>query len=47
MLWFKIGHNLKPLRGTPRFERLLQKMKFPEDASSPDTGAAFRERKPG
>jgi TolB-like protein/DNA-binding winged helix-turn-helix (wHTH) protein/Tfp pilus assembly protein PilF len=29
MVWFRIGHNLKPLRGTPRFERLLQKMKFP------------------
>jgi len=28
MLWFKIGHNLVPLRGTPRFERLLQKMNF-------------------
>jgi TolB-like protein/DNA-binding winged helix-turn-helix (wHTH) protein/Tfp pilus assembly protein PilF len=28
MLWFKIGHNLLPLRGTPRFERLLQKMNF-------------------
>ena len=41
MVWFKIGHNLKPLRGTPRFEKLLQKMSFPADASSPETGAAF------
>jgi TolB-like protein/DNA-binding winged helix-turn-helix (wHTH) protein/Flp pilus assembly protein TadD len=47
MVWFKIGHNLKPLRGTPRFEKLLQKMNFPADASSPETGAAFPERKPG
>ena len=29
MLWFRIGHNLKPLRGTPRFEALLKKMNFP------------------
>jgi TolB-like protein/DNA-binding winged helix-turn-helix (wHTH) protein/Flp pilus assembly protein TadD len=47
MLWFRIGHNLKPLRGTPRFEKLLQKMNFPADASSPETGAVFPERKPG
>jgi tetratricopeptide (TPR) repeat protein len=44
MLWFKIGHNLKPLRGTPRFERLLQKMKFPEDSGNPGTGATFLPR---
>jgi TolB-like protein/DNA-binding winged helix-turn-helix (wHTH) protein/Tfp pilus assembly protein PilF len=47
MVWFRIGHNLKPLRGTPRFERLLLKMKFPAEASSPETGAVFPERKPG
>ena len=47
MVWFRVGHNLKPLRGTPRFERLLLKMKFPAQASSPDTGAAFPEQKPG
>jgi hypothetical protein len=34
MLWFKIGNNLKPLRGTPRFEKLLQKMHFPADGKS-------------
>jgi tetratricopeptide (TPR) repeat protein len=34
MLWLKIGHNLKPLRGTPRFEKLLQKMHFPVDGKS-------------
>jgi tetratricopeptide (TPR) repeat protein len=37
MLWFRIGHNLKPLRGTPRFEKLLQKMNFPEDTARPGT----------
>jgi tetratricopeptide (TPR) repeat protein len=47
MVWFRIGHNLRPLRGTPRFERLLLKMKFPAEASSPETGAVFPERKPG
>jgi len=47
MVWFRIGHNLKPLRGTPRFERLLLKMKFPADTRNPETGAAFPERKPG
>jgi TolB-like protein/DNA-binding winged helix-turn-helix (wHTH) protein len=47
MVWFKIGHNLKPLRGTPRFEKLLQKMNFPDVAGNPGTGAAFPERKPG
>ena len=31
MLWFKIGQNLAPLRGTPRFEKLLEKMNFPRD----------------
>jgi hypothetical protein len=47
MVWFRIGHNLKPLRGTPRFEKLLLKMKFPADTRNPETGAAFPERKPG
>jgi TolB-like protein/DNA-binding winged helix-turn-helix (wHTH) protein/Tfp pilus assembly protein PilF len=47
MVWFRIGHNLKPLRGTPRFERLLLKMKFPDEASSRETGAVIAERKPG
>ena len=46
MVWFRIGHNLKPLRGTPRFERLLLKMKFPPDTGNPETGAAFPEPKP-
>jgi len=31
MLWLKIGHNLKPLRGTARFEALLKKMNFPPE----------------
>jgi TolB-like protein/DNA-binding winged helix-turn-helix (wHTH) protein/Tfp pilus assembly protein PilF len=47
MVWFRIGHNLKPLRGTPRFERLLLKMNFPADTRNPEAGAAFPERKPG
>jgi TolB-like protein/Tfp pilus assembly protein PilF len=34
MIWFQIGHYLKPLRGTPRFEALLKKMNFPSDARS-------------
>jgi len=46
MVWFRIGHNLKPLRGTPRFERLLLKMKFPADTGNPETGATFPEPKP-
>jgi len=29
MLWFKIGQYTKLLRGTPRFEALLEKMHFP------------------
>jgi TolB-like protein/DNA-binding winged helix-turn-helix (wHTH) protein/Flp pilus assembly protein TadD len=37
MLWFRIGHNLAPLRGTPRFEKLLGKMNFPEDTGRPGT----------
>ena len=43
MLWFKIAQNLAPLRGTPRFERLLEKMNFPADAG---TFAARAERRP-
>ena len=39
MLWFKIGHNLKPLRGTPRFESLFQKMNFPSEARISGVGA--------
>jgi TolB-like protein/DNA-binding winged helix-turn-helix (wHTH) protein/Tfp pilus assembly protein PilF len=46
MVWFRIGHNLKPLRGTPRFEKLLQKMNFPAEPSSPDTRVVFPDRKP-
>jgi TolB-like protein/DNA-binding winged helix-turn-helix (wHTH) protein/Flp pilus assembly protein TadD len=34
MLWFKIGQNLRPLRGTPRFEKLLRKMDFPAGGSA-------------
>ena len=41
MLWFKIAHNLKPLRGTPRFEALLQKMNFP-----PDSGSSASQKNP-
>lgn len=37
MLWFRIGNNLAPLRGTPRFEKLLQKMHFPENTGNPRT----------
>lgn len=32
MIWFKVGHNLKPLHGMPRYEILLKRMNFPEDA---------------
>jgi len=39
MLWLKIAHNLKPLRGTPRFERLMQKMNFPSDEPTSAAGA--------
>jgi len=39
MLWFKIGHSVKPLRGTARFERLLQKMNFPADTRTSMVGA--------
>jgi hypothetical protein len=31
VLWFKIGHRVKPLRGTARFEQLFGKMNFPAD----------------
>src|ERR1700730_7483464 len=34
MLWFKIGQSFAPLHGTPRFERLLEKMNFPADAGT-------------
>jgi len=32
MIWTRIGHYMKPLRGTPRFEALLKRMNFPPDA---------------
>jgi TolB-like protein/DNA-binding winged helix-turn-helix (wHTH) protein/Flp pilus assembly protein TadD len=37
MLWFRIGQNVKPLRGTPRFEKLLQKMNFPPEERTSGT----------
>ena len=46
MLWFKIGHNLVPLRGTPRFERLLQKMNFSGGAGTPTARTASPDWKP-
>jgi TolB-like protein/DNA-binding winged helix-turn-helix (wHTH) protein/Flp pilus assembly protein TadD len=42
MIWFKIGHNLKPLHGMPRYEALLKKMNFSEGVPSANNGAAFR-----
>src|SRR6267143_1309877 len=39
MLWFRIGHRVKPLRGTARFEQLLQKMNFPADTRTSAAGA--------
>ena len=42
MIWFKIGHNLKPLHGMPRYEALLKKMNFPEGVPSANNGGAFR-----
>jgi len=32
MIWTRIGHYMKPLHGTPRFEALLKRMNFPPDA---------------
>jgi TolB-like protein/DNA-binding winged helix-turn-helix (wHTH) protein/Tfp pilus assembly protein PilF len=42
MIWFKIGHNLKPLHGMPRYEALLKKMSFPEGMPSANSRAGFR-----
>jgi TolB-like protein/DNA-binding winged helix-turn-helix (wHTH) protein/Flp pilus assembly protein TadD len=47
MLWFKIGRSLKPLRGTARFEQLLQKMNFPADRRTSVAGAKIHVRAPG
>jgi TolB-like protein/DNA-binding winged helix-turn-helix (wHTH) protein/Tfp pilus assembly protein PilF len=46
MLWFKIAHSLKPLRGTARFEKLLQKMNFPPDVRTSALGARLRAQTP-
>ena len=47
MIWFKIGHNLKPLHGRPRYEALLKKMNFPGDVASSSAARAPVGRKPG
>ena len=47
MLWFRIGQSLKPLRGTPRFERLMRKMNFPPEARTSGAGAGLPANAPG